>query len=635
MVTEENRLNPTVRNRIGRRSRQKEANESIWAAVKKMWALLSRSERKYVYLLMPLITVMALMQVVGVVSVGPFLALVANPEIVDRNSILSAVYDFLGFESYRSFLLFAGFGALGLLLLSNAISAFTEWSLLRFSWRLNHDLSKRILERYLHKPYVFFLSNNTSRLGKNLLSEVKQVVKGFVVSGMKLVANGVVALFILGLLVAVNPLLALMAFATLGGAYAVIFAFVRKRLDVIGRRRSYYDRERFKTANEALAGAKEIKLLGKERSFLRLYSTPSKRYSHNMANHQAISTLPRYALESVAFGGMILIVIYLLGTGQSTARVLTLLGLYAVASYRLMPALQQTFRSLTDLRFSAPAVDVIFEDIEDANFLLPPDRETVRPIPIQKSIELRNITYSYPASNPVLENFSLKVEANTSVALVGSTGSGKTTTVDIILGLLEPQAGSLVVDGVEVTSENLSSWQANLGYVPQDIFLADDTAAHNIAFGVPPEKVDMAAVERAAKLANIHEFIVNELPQGYETITGERGARLSGGQRQRLGIARALYHDPSVLVLDEATSALDGATEESIFRAVSEIGKSKTVIMIAHRLATVRDCDVIYVLDSGRVVTKGTYDDLLGSNSEFRKLAKLNQTVDEGIVTAG
>ncbi|HEX7003940.1 MAG TPA: ABC transporter ATP-binding protein [Trueperaceae bacterium] len=634
-MTGDERLNAAARPGMARATRRERANDSIWAAVRKMWALLSRSERKHVYLLLPMITVMALMQVVGVVSVGPFLALVANPEVVETNSLLSSVYDMLGFQSYRSFLLFAGFGALGLLLLSNAISSFTEWSLLRFSWRLNHDLSKRILERYLHKPYVFFLSNNTSRLGKNLLSEVKQLVKGFVVSGMKLVANGVVALFILGLLIAVNPLLAVMAFATLGGAYALIYAFVRKRLDTIGKQRSHYDRERFKTANEALGGAKEIKLLGKERSFLRLYSIPSKRYSRYMANHQAISTLPRYGLESVAFGGMILIVIYLLGTGQGLTRVLTLLGLYAVASYRLMPALQQTFSSLTDLRFSAPAVDLIYEDIQDADFRLPPDRDTVKPLPIERSIELRNVTYAYPASAPVLRNFDLRAEANTSVALVGSTGSGKTTTVDIILGLLEPQSGSLVVDGIEVTRENLPNWQANLGYVPQDIYLADDTIAHNIAFGVLPEKVDMAAVERAAKLANIHDFIVNELPDAYETITGERGARLSGGQRQRLGIARALYHDPSVLVLDEATSALDGATEESIFRAVSEIGKSKTVIMIAHRLATVRDCDVIYVLDNGKVLSKGSYDELLESNPEFRRLAKLNETVDERVVTAG
>lgn len=594
--------------------------------------MLSASERKHVYMLIPMITVMAVMQVVGVASVTPFLALVADPSAALEGGVLSRIYEFLGFQSYNAFLLFAGVGALTLLLLSNAISALTEWMLLRFSWRLNHALSKRILERYLHKPYVFFLNQNTSRLGKNLLSEVKQVVKGFVVSGMKLIANSIVVVSIMILLVAVNPLLALMAFGMLGGAYGLIFLAVRNRLANIGKKRSYNDRERFKAANEALSGAKEIKLLGKERSFLDLYTVPSKRYSRYMASHQVISTLPRYGLETIAFGGMILIVLYLLGTGQGLSNVLTLLGLYAFATYRLMPALQHIFSSSTDMRFSAPAVDLIYQDIEDRDFKLPPDRDTVAPLPFKRAVELRNVTYAYPNTEPVLSGFNLHIEANTTVALVGATGSGKTTTVDLLLGLLEVQSGALLVDGVVVDKDKLPSWQANLGYVPQEIYLADDTVAHNIAFGVPPEQVDMAAVERAAKLANIHDFILSELPAGYETVTGERGARLSGGQRQRLGIARALYHDPSVLVLDEATSALDGATEESIFNAVSEIGKTKTVIMIAHRLATVRDCDVIHVLDKGRLLVSGSYDQLLASNAEFRRLAKLDEMVGESLL---
>jgi len=602
---------------------------SILESVRKVRELLSRSEKKRVLLLIPMITIMAVMQVVGVASVAPFLALVADPTAIEQNRYLAMAYDMLGFQSYQSFLIFAGVGALLLLLLSNLVSAATDWTLMRFSWSLNHELSKRILERYLHKPYVFFLNNNTARLGKNLLSEVKQVVKGFLVAGMKLIANLVVVLFILGLLVAVNPLLALIAFGTLGGAYVVIFMLVRTRLARLGEKRSYNDRERFKTANEALAGAKEIKLLGKERAFLQLYNTPSKRYSRYMASHQVISTLPRYGLETIAFGGMILIVLYLLGTGQGLANVLTLLGLYAFASYRLMPALNTLFTSLTDLRFSAPAVDLIYQDIAQANFRLPPDRDTIEPLPLTKSIELRDVTFAYPDSAPVLEGLNLEVAANTTVALVGSTGSGKTTTVDIILGLLSPQSGGLYIDGVKVGEENLRHWQANVGYVPQEIYLADDSIAQNIAFGVPTDQIDMAAVVKAAKLANIHDFIEEELPLGYETITGERGARLSGGQRQRLGIARALYHDPEVLVLDEATSALDGATEENIFRAVSEIGKTKTVIMIAHRLTTVRDADAIYLLRKGRLAAQGTYEELLEGNPEFRRLAKLSSSLDE------
>jgi ABC-type multidrug transport system fused ATPase/permease subunit len=615
------------------KDRRAKSDESVLTAVRKVLALLSASERKHVILLIPMITVMAVMQVVGVASVTPFLALVANPSALENNAHLALVYEWLGFRTYDSFLLFAGIGALVLLLFSNGTSALTNWTLMRFSWRLNHALSKRILERYLVKPYVFFLNNNTSRLGKNLLSEVKQVVKGFVVSTMNLVANGVVVLAIMALLVAVDPLLALVAFASLAGAYGLVYLAVRKRLAVIGRKRSYNDRERFKTANEALSGAKEIKLLGKEQAFLYLYTVPSKRYSRYMASHQVMSTLPRYGLETIAFGGMILIVLYLLATDRGLANVLTLLGLYAVATSRMMPALQHVFSSSTNMRFSAPAVDLIYEDVEDSERRVPPDRETIAPLAFEDRIELRNITFSYPDNPPVLKDFNLRIEKNTSVALVGATGSGKTTTVDLLLGLLAPDQGAVVVDGVEVTPENIRNWQANLGYVPQEIYLADDTVARNIAFGVPTDRIDMRAVERAARLANIHDFILTELPKGYQTLTGERGARLSGGQRQRLGIARALYHDPAVLVLDEATSALDGATEESIFSAVKEIGKTKTVVMIAHRLATVRECDVIYVLLDGRILVHGTYDELLANNTEFRRLAKLGEATLERMAT--
>ena len=289
-----------------------------------------------------------------------------------------------------------------------------------------------------------------------------------------------------------------------------------------------------------------------------------------------------------------------------------------------MPALQQIFSSVTAIRANEASLDAVFEDLSTANIDVPVNRDQITTLPFEKSLELKNITFQYPETDePVLKNFSLSVEANTSVAFVGSTGSGKTTTVDILLGLLEPAAGHLVVDGVKVTKDKVANWQKNLGYVPQVIYLNDDSIARNIAFGVHHTQVDRKAVERAAKLANIHDFIVSDLPQGYDTPVGERGIRLSGGQRQRLGIARALYHNPAVLVLDEATSALDGVTEEHIFNAVSEIGKSKTVIMIAHRISTVRNCDVIYVLEKGRVVAHGAYENLVATSPEFRAIAQL------------
>lgn len=592
--------------------------------IRRIFSLLNRKQRRKAYWLLPAITVMALLQVVGIASVLPFLTLVANPETIEGNSVFSWIYTTLNFGSETSFLVFAGLAALFILIVSNGFTTFTEWMMLRFSWQINHTLSSRVLSDYLHKPYVFFLNQNTSRLGKNILAEVKQVVQGLIVSSMQMVAQSVVALFILLMLVVFDPILALAAFILLGGAYGLIYFFSKRKLADIGRKRSIEDERRFKTAGEALSSAKDVKLLGKEAAFIERYARHSQRYSRYMAMQQVIAQLPRYALETVAFGGMLLIALFLLLQGEGAAKLLPTLALYGFASYRLMPALQKIFSSLTSMRFSDAALELIHGDLEVEGSYTYIDRDTLEPLPFKQALELRHVTFAYPGTEkPVLRDFGVTIRPNSSVAFVGATGSGKTTTVDIFLGLLRPQQGGLYVDGVLVDEENLPNWQKNIGYVPQQIYLSDDTVASNIAFGVLKKKIDRAAVEQAARLANIHDFIVNELPQGYETVVGERGIRLSGGQRQRLGIARALYGDPKVLVLDEATSALDGITEEAIFQAVSELGKSKTVIMIAHRMTTVRACDVIYLLERGRIVDQGSFEDLLARNPSFRAMAQV------------
>ena len=592
--------------------------------IRKIYNLLSKQERRKVIFLLPVITVMALLQLVGIASIAPFLSLVAEPESIRTNQYLSWTYTTFGFQTDLQFLIASGLLALGIILISNMFAAFTMWSVHQFTWGTYHSLSERLLINYLYKPYTFFLNRNTSDLGKNILSEVSEVVRGVLVPTMQLLSKGVVALFVLtGLLVA-DWRLALLLFAMLGGVYAAIFLTVRRRLSAYGKKRVEANQSRFHAAVEALAGVKEIKLLGKEPIFIRRYSKPSKQYTRVTAATRVVSEIPSYGLEAVAFGGIVLMVVYLLLAGRDPAGIFTTVGVYAFALYRLMPALQQIFNSVTTIRGNAASLDAIYSDLNSADVPEQFDRARLPTLPFKNELELRNVTFQYPETDtPVIENFNLTLKANTSVAFVGSTGSGKTTTVDIILGLLEPARGQLIVDGVPVTEDNVSSWQKNLGYVPQVIYLNDDSIARNIAFGVHHTKVDMKAVEKAAKLANIHDFITEQLPQGYETPVGERGIRLSGGQRQRLGIARALYHDPEVLVLDEATSALDGVTEEHIFSAVSDIGKSKTIIMIAHRISTVRNCDVIYVLDKGKVSAQGSYEELLASSPQFRAIAQV------------
>lgn len=614
-----------------------EESRSVMESLSKLLRLVSQEDKRRFVLLLPVITGMALLQVVGIASVMPFLALVADPELVFSDSRLRWVYDTFGFTSTRAFLAFAGGASLVLLVLSNVLSAVTEYMQLRFSWRLNHNLSVKMLRNYLAKPYVFFLGQNTASLATNILAEVKQVVNGFVMSGAHLVSRSVVALFILALLIAVNPTLALVTFGFLGLAYGLVFLIMRRAMTDAGKKRSQADRARFRAASEALSGIKDIKLLGRETPFLERYTRWSRQYENSMARQQVLVTMPRYAFETIAFGGLLIIVLVSLLNGSGIQAILPTLGVYAFASYRLLPALQVLFQSLSSMRFSVTAVDMLYRDLDiletgSADELPGTPAE---PLPFKHQIELKGVTFRYPESErDVLSDFNLRIAANTTVGLVGTTGAGKTTTVDVLLGLLNPDSGRLIVDGVAVTDDNVRSWQRNLGYVPQFIYLSDDTVAGNIAFGVPPEEVDRERLERAARLAHVHDFIVSELQHGYQTAIGERGMKLSGGQRQRIGIARALYHDPAVLVFDEATSALDGVTEEAIFQAVSLLGKSKTIVMIAHRISTVRACDVIYLLDRGRVIDFGTYDDLLIRNDDFRAMALGGHAVDDGLERA-
>jgi ABC-type branched-subunit amino acid transport system ATPase component len=330
-------------------------------------------------------------------------------------------------------------------------------------------------------------------------------------------------------------------------------------------------------------------------------------------------------MEGIAFGGMLLVVLYLMGQDGGFASALPVMALYAFAGFRLLPALQQIYVSSTQLRFAGPALDALHGDLKKlGNFNL--QTLPILPMRFTQSIELAHINYTYPnACKPALKDISLYIPANSTIGLVGSTGSGKTTAIDLILGLLEAQSGSLSIDGKDIDFNNRRQWQKSIGYVPQEIYLSDDTIASNIAFGINNKEIDMVAVERAATIANLHHFVIKDLPLGYQTNVGERGVRLSGGQRQRIGIARALYNSPQVLILDEATSALDNLTEHAVMEAVNNLNHEITIILIAHRLSTVRQCDQIFLLDTGVVSAKGTFDELISQNDQFRSMAATNQ----------
>ena len=595
--------------------------------LRKLFSLLTRRERRNLYILFVAVLLMASLQVASVASIMPFLSVASDPSIIQENEYLRWAYATFGFDDDRSFLIALGLGALLALVVSNVFIILTRWAMERYSWGRNHSLSRRLLRSYLYRPYEYFLTRNSSELGKNILEEVKEVTDQMLKPTLRGVAKAVVALFIVGFLVYFDPVVALMVTVVLGAAYGAIYLVVRSQLDERGEARVEANTKRYQFVGEAFGGIKEVKIQGKEEAFLNLYDDPSERYARNQALYRVIKKAPRYIIEMVAFGGIILIAVYLIAVRESLQQVIPVLGLYAFAGYRLLPALQEAFHGLASARFNIAALNKLHRDLKGlvearSSASGGADGTAAPPLLLEEELALREVSYTYPdADRPAIKNLSLAIPARSMVGFVGKTGSGKTTAVDLALGLLRPQEGEITIDGTPLRANNLRRWQQTLGYVPQHIYLSDDTVARNIAFGVPRDQIDMETVREAARRAHILDYVEQDLPNRWETVVGERGVKLSGGQRQRIGIARALYHDPSVLVFDEATSALDQSTEAGVMEAIYDLEGEQTILIISHRLSTVQRADNIFMLEEGRKVGEGSYDELLDQHAKFRSMA--------------
>ena len=579
---------------------------------RKIFYLLTAQERKSAFLLLIMSLIMALLDVIGVASILPFMAVLTNPTLIETNQILNSLFlasNTIGIETKQHFLFFLGGLVLILLLTSLSFKGLTHYATLRFVQMRQHSIGKRLLEGYLHQPYSWFLNRHSADLGKTILSEVGRVVGGGITPLIELIAKGMVTIALVSLLVFTDPKLALFISLSLGGAYGLIYFLLRKFIKKIGKESVKSNELRFLAISEAFGAAKEVKVGGLEQIYIKRFSDTSLTFAQNQAASMMISQLPRYFLEAIAFGGVMLLILYLVSQTGNLNDALPVISLYVFAGYRLIPSLQQLYSSFTYLSFVGPSVDKLYDDLIKIKPLSL--RKNYNPIPLNKSITLKNISYNYPnASKTALKDITLQIPVKSTVGLIGLTGSGKTTTVDIILGLIEAQKGTLEVDGQIIKNHNSRAWQSSVGYVPQHIYLSDDTIAANIAFGVEPENINQKNVEKVSKISNLHNFVLDELPKQYQTTIGERGVRLSGGQRQRIGIARALYHNPQVLILDEATSALDNQTEQAVMEAVNNLSKDITIILIAHRLNTVKNCDIIFKLEKGKIIGQGSFDEM-------------------------
>lgn len=597
--------------------------------LRELHKLLSPRQRLDAVVLFGIMLFVGVLQVGAVGSIMPFMAVAADPEIVHQQAILKWFYEWAGFESTSAVLVSLGWLVFAMVVVTNVAMAGSIWFGARFIWDIHARLSSELLRRYLARDYLWFVQQGTSEPGKNILAEAQQFTNRFMNPLLELIRNGLVAFFLLVLLTIVNWKVALIAGGVIGSAYGAIYLILRRKLNTLGVERLSANNHRFKTVQQAFGAFKDLKVLQADDYFVQAYKPSNARYSRIMALQQILQSFPRNLLEIVVFGSMVLLVIYFLRAEGGIRQIMPVLSVYAFAGYRMMPALQRCFRSLASLRFTQHLVEVLYRELDgypepqgDRHVERGTDEDQYEKLAFQEQIRFDHVEFSYSGNTPpALSDIDLVIPRGHMVALCGETGSGKTTIANLLLGLFIPKAGSITIDGIPLDRETIGAWRRNVGYVPQDIFVTDDSITRNIAFGVDDAEIDMEAVENAAKMAQIHGFITEDLAESYETIVGERGVRLSGGQRQRLGIARALYHNPTVLVFDEATSALDSRTEHDLMQQIRSMVGLRTIVIIAHRLTTVENCDEIYVLEKGRIVAQGSYPELVDGDYKFRRLA--------------
>ncbi|MBK9562980.1 MAG: ABC transporter ATP-binding protein [Micavibrio sp.] len=573
--------------------------------IKKMLGLLGRREQMQAVGLLGLFLLMSLCEVVGIASILPFMSVLADPDSVTHNEWLRRGYEFFEFSSPKEYLFFIGLGVLIILVVTNIIKAVTRWVTLYVTQSWGEGLSRRLFDIYLRQPYRFFLDRNSSDISKNVLAEVQTLSNAVLMAFLDMVTRIIVSAVILIFLAIMDPVLALATCVILGGAYLLVFLGFKSSLKKEAQRRNQAQAEKYRIVNEAIQGIKNIKLGGYEALYRDYFREPAQNFAGSNARSSVIGEMPRYAMEIIAFGGVLLMTLYLLQSQQGLNQALPMIALYTLAGYRLMPGLQGIYQGYTRIRFYSPALDTVERELALTATMQETSTSDIQALNFQRAFSLRNVGFQYnSAGREILKDVNLEIPAGSMTGIIGKTGAGKTTMVDIILGLLEPASGQLLVDGVAVNESNRKAWQKNLSYVSQHIYLCDDTITANIAFGMRPDEIDMGKVREAAKMASLSDFIENELAQGYDTIVGENGIRLSGGQRQRVGIARALYLGRPVLVLDEATSALDPTTEREVMDAVHAAGLKKTIFIISHKPELLTQCDSVLVVHGGNVEQK-------------------------------
>ncbi len=565
---------------------------------------------------------MAVFELLGVASIAPFMSAVGNMSSLEGNGVMANLYKNLGFTSPTDFIFWSGVFVISTLSIAALVSTLTTWKLTVYGQEIGAELSSRLYRYYLMQDWPFHLNRSSTKLISTVAHDCNRVTELMIMPALIVTSRLVLSIIIGSTVLLIDPIIGLLGIAIFCSLYALLYATVRRRLSNYGREISGSNQERMRLMQEGFGGIRAIIMSNRQAYFTQKFETSSFKLSRSTGLSQSLAQLPRSLIELLAFGSMISFVLYLLSTHDGDlGTVLPVLSIYALAGFKLLPALQGVYNGISIIRGNLAAFDAIEADLEHCEPVSQAGAPLFQsPQKFDVEIALENIVFVHEGSDRAsVDSVSLNINTGETVGLVGPSGGGKSTLVDIITGLVTPQEGSVTVNGDKLESFGLNKWQQNIGYVPQSIFLADASIRDNIAFGIDPQDIDEAKIDQACSAANLSSF-VSTLPEGLATHVGENGQQLSGGQRQRIGIARALYADPGLLVFDEATSALDGISEKLVMDAIYELAHGRTIILVAHRLDTLRNCDCIHVVSNGSILESGSFTDLSENSEVFRSM---------------
>ncbi len=578
-------------------------------SIKKLLMLFNKKEKKRLLVLFFMMIVAAIFETIGIGMIVPVVGVLTNPGIIKDQAALSYLFNLFNFQSTSAFIVFTVVVLLAVFVLKNLYLLFFNYAQIRVILNQQVKLSRRLFKEYLTKPYTFHLQRNTAELLRNVNSEVSRVFNGIIISGFQLFTELLVTTFILLLLLVTAPIATITASILLGGSVFLFFRFFRKKISYMGAEQQKLSSSMIKWVNQGLGASKEVKVSGREDFFINAYTNKSQISANNNRYMSILNQVPRIFIETLLVAIILITMLIIVFQDMNTTNLVSTMALFAMAAFRLMPSITRIVALITTIRYSQPALTIVYKDlflnkeqaisanINSNNEIVKKDRSDRTFI---DSIQLSDVSFRYPNQKEFsVKDVSLTIPIGHSVAFIGESGAGKTTLVDIILGLFRPEKGSIYVDDKNLFDQK-ALWQQKIGYIPQSIFLSDDSIRANVAFGIEADEIDDDEVWRALDQAQLKEF-VEGLPKKLEASVGERGVRLSGGQRQRIGIARALYHNPEILFMDEATSALDNETEKEIMKAIDGLKGEKTLIIIAHRLTTIENCDIVFRLNKGRL----------------------------------